>query len=177
VNYRYLYWRTRDRKNQPMWLHFSGLSWRKQVLPFLEAEAAIDDPEFADNHHYVLAMVELRGCVAVVATRFNPDKTPHGEMAGVYLYSLPISGGSQLFGHLRHINMGGDQCLSPCILSRELLDEAGLDRMWVEGGWRRRRQPSRACSASRPCGGVAAVAVASDAVGGARLSTNRDRSG
>jgi hypothetical protein len=134
VNYRYLYWRTRDRKNQPMWLHFSGLSWRKQVLPFLEAEAAIDDPEFADNHHYVLAMVELRGCVAVVATRFNPDKTPHGEMAGVYLYSLPISGGSQLFGHLRDINMGGDQCLSPCILSRELLDEAGLDRMWVEGG-------------------------------------------
>ena len=134
IQYRHLHWRTRDTKNRPIWLRFSNLSWRKQVLPFLEADASIDHPEFADSHHFVLAMVELRGCVAIVATRFNPDKTPHGEMAGVYLYPIPISAGPQLFGHLRHLNMCGEQTLSPCILSREVLEPGVLDGLWLDGG-------------------------------------------
>jgi len=133
TQYKHLYWRTQDAKRSPMWLHFSELVWRKQILPFLEARTGIDHPEFAEHHDYVLAMVELSGCVAVVATRFKPTGAPHNEMAGVYVIAIPINPGRQLFGFLRHVSMGGRQCLSPCILSTEKLEKADLDQLWVAG--------------------------------------------
>lgn len=138
MEYRHLYWRTQDSKTRPMWLSFSDLAWKKQILPFLEARTTIKQAEFASHHDYLLAMVELRGCVVVVATRFHSQGSPHNEMSGVYIHAIPIHAGDQLFGCLRHVSMGGHQCLSACILSRTPLDAGNLDRMWLEseGGGR-----------------------------------------
>jgi|GEM_PF-4895149 len=138
LRFRFLYWRTERQDGTPIWLRFSELAWRKQVLPFLEAKADIAHPDYAEHHDYVLAMVELRGCIAVVATRFMPNGLPHSEMAGVYLFAVPIDPGRQMGGFLRHVSMRGRQCLSPCLVSVEALDGADLDELWswAEGGGR-----------------------------------------
>jgi hypothetical protein len=135
TQYRFLYWRTQDTQGAPTWLRFAELTWKKQVLPFLEAETEIAHPDF-DKHHYVLALVELSGCVAVVATRFKASGAPHNEMAGVYVLTIPINLGKQLSGYLRHVSMNERQCLSSCILSTEKLDGVDLDQLWrnAEGG-------------------------------------------
>jgi hypothetical protein len=133
AQYKYLYWRTQDPRRQPVWLRFPELIWTKQILPFLEAETSIELPTSVEPQSYMLAMVELRGCVAVVATRFKPNGAPHGEMAGVYVLAIPIAAGKQLFGWLRHVSMAGDDCISSCILSTEKLDGQDFDRMWLEG--------------------------------------------
>jgi hypothetical protein len=133
LRYQYIYWRTQRAKGLPIWLRFSELTWKKQVLPYLEAKTDIAHDDFAQHHDYVLAMEELRGCVAVVATRFMPNGAPHNEMAGVYGFGIPIDPGRQLFGFLRHTSMTGRQCLSPCILSAEGLDGADLDQLWLGG--------------------------------------------
>jgi hypothetical protein len=108
------------------------LTWKKQILPFLEADAVISQTEFADRHDYLLAMVELRGSVVIVATRFHAERAPHPEMAGIYIHAIPLVEEDQLFGCLRHMSMAGRQCLSPCIFSRTPLEMAELDRLWAE---------------------------------------------
>ncbi|MDX2203851.1 MAG: hypothetical protein NW223_13950 [Hyphomicrobiaceae bacterium] len=127
--YCYLYWRTIDQRGEPRWLQFSELKWKKQVLPFLEADATIDDGYFNDNHSYRLAMVELPGCIVIAEIRDGNNN----EMAGINFFPIPIAGGPHLFGHLRHMHMGGKQCLSPCVLSRERLDVELLDTIWLDG--------------------------------------------
>jgi hypothetical protein len=125
MEYRHLYWRTEDLSCKPIWLRFSELQWKRQILPFLEARAAIS--EFSDAHEYLLAMVELRDHVVIVATRLGAH-----EMAGVYSFAVPLVKGDQFFGCLRHISMARNECISACILSRVVLSAADLDRMWAE---------------------------------------------
>jgi hypothetical protein len=93
----------------------------------LEAKAAISEAEFSDRHEYLLAMVELRDCVVIIATRLEAS-----EMAGVYSFAVPMVRGDQLFGCLRHMSMAKHECVSACIFSRTPLAIEGLDRMWAE---------------------------------------------
>jgi hypothetical protein len=127
MQYKYLYWRTQD-KDKSRWLCFTELTWKTQLLPVVVDFAKIDHPDFTSDHQFVCMMVELQGCLAVIVTRVN-----HEEMSGLYFFPVPVHG-KQLFGHLRHVNMVGDQSLSCAILSREKLDklsESDLDRLWV----------------------------------------------
>jgi hypothetical protein len=132
MEYKHLYWRTQDPNSLPMWLSFPELDWKKQILPYLEADAVISQPGLGVRHVYRLAMVELRSCVAIVATRFYENGSPHPEMAGVYILEIPLVEGDQLFGCLRHLNMGSRQCLSACILSRIPLEKADLEKSWLK---------------------------------------------
>jgi hypothetical protein len=130
--YRFLYWRTKDELGNVMWLSFSRFAWRTRVLPFFDAHANIKGVK--GTFRYFLAMVQLQNCVVVTATRVNPDDTPFGEMAGVYVFPIPIGAADHLCGFLRHQNMGGRQSLSSCVLSAEEIRESSdLDRIWVRG--------------------------------------------
>lgn len=125
MDYKHLYWRTEDTDSRPIWLRFSELKWNKQILPFLEARAVISETEFPDRHEYLLAMVELRSSVVIVATRLEAN-----EMAGVYSFAMPMVKGDQLFGCLRHTSMAAHECVSACIFSRTPLSLTDLDKMW-----------------------------------------------
>jgi hypothetical protein len=92
----------------------------------------IDKEGFRDFRYY-LTMVQLQNCLAIAATRTNPDDTPQGEMAGVYVFSIPVNPPTPLFGFLRHVNMAGRQCLSPCVLSMGPIADTALDREWQAG--------------------------------------------
>ena len=127
MDYKYLYWRTEDTSSKPTWLRFTELKWNKQILPFLEARAVISETEFSDRHEYLLAMVELRNSVVIVATRLEAN-----EMAGVYSFAMPLVKGDQLFGCLRHTSMAEHECVSACIFSRTALPITELDKMWAD---------------------------------------------
>lgn len=116
-----------------MWLCFSPLEWGAGVLPYVEADGTIDSPHFGSKFAYHLAMVQLQSCLAVSATRINPDGAASGEMSGVYVFPIPVGTPTRLYGFLRHLNMAGDQSLSSCILSSAPITEADLDRLWLAG--------------------------------------------
>jgi hypothetical protein len=131
--YKYLYWRTKNDMGTVMWLSFAPFTWRMRVLPFFDTHATIDGPEFKE-FRYFLAMVQLQNCLAITATRVNPDDTPFGEMAGVYVFPIPFGAFGRLCGFLRHQNMAGHQSLSSCILTtEEIKDAAELDAIWLRG--------------------------------------------
>jgi len=148
MDYAHLYWRTQDTNSQPIWLRFSGLAWTKQILPFLEARSVISRAEFVDHHEYMLALVELRDCVVIVATRLSAN-----EMAGVYNFAIPIVRGDQLYGCLRHTSMAKNECVSPCIFSKKELDMQALDQLWVNS------DQGRKLIMNFPAGDVRAVAA------------------
>jgi hypothetical protein len=129
--YKFLYWRTKDETGTVMWLSFAPFTWRMRVLPLFDAHAAIE--EVRGNLRYFLAMVQLQHCLVVTATRVTPDNKPFGEMAGVYIFTIPVGATSRLYGYLRHQNMAGRQSLSPCVLSSEMQDKEDLDQIWVRG--------------------------------------------
>jgi hypothetical protein len=132
-SYKHMYWRTKDDIGTTMWLRFSPLEWGTGILPFLETHGVIDNERFGANFKYYLTMVQLQSCLAVSATRINPDGAPNGEMAGVYIFAIPIGTPTRLYGFLRHLNMGGSQSLSSCILSTVPVAEDELDRVWLAG--------------------------------------------
>jgi len=138
ADYRYLYWRTREDSGKAMWLHFRPLAWGTPVLPFFEAHGDIDSDRFGESFQYYLAMVQLQNCLAISATRINPDGTPFGEMAGVYVFAIPVGTPTRLYGFLRHVNMEGSQSLSSCILSTVPVAEDQLDRVWLAGSGKAR---------------------------------------
>lgn len=132
-SYNHLYWRTRDEGGAAMWLRFSPLEWGAGVLPYVEADGVIDSARFGSKFRYHLAMVQLQSCLAVSATRVNPDGVANGEMAGVFVFAIPVGTPPRLYGFLRHLNMAGDHSLSSCILSTVPIPEADLDRLWLAG--------------------------------------------
>jgi hypothetical protein len=134
--YKYIYWRTKDDTGTPMWLCFSPLEWNTRVLPFLDAYGVIDKEPFRENHRYYLAMVQLQRSLAISATRITLGDTPEGEMAGVYVFSIPVGLPTRLYGFLRHVNMAGDQSLSSCVLSKTPIAIDQLDDIWLAGGGR-----------------------------------------
>jgi hypothetical protein len=130
--YRFLYWRTKDDAGQVMWLSFSQIAWRARALPLFDSHAILEG--MRGSLRYFLAMVQQHNCLLVSATRVNTDDTPIGEMAGVYVFSIPVAANDRLCGFLRHQNMASRQSLSPCILSmEEIHDKSELDRIWVRG--------------------------------------------
>jgi hypothetical protein len=130
---RYLYWKTRDATGKPMWLRFLPVDWHMGVLPFLESHGRIDHPRFGGNFTYHLAMVELQSCLAIAATRMKADGAADAEMAGVYLFTIPVGETATLAGFLRHVNMASGQSLSACVLSTGPVEEAELERIWLSG--------------------------------------------
>jgi hypothetical protein len=130
AGFRYLYWRTKDELGQPIWVSFSKIAWRTRALPVFDSHATLED--IRSTLRYFLAMVQLHNCLVVSATRVNADDTPLGEMAGVYVFAIPVAANNRLCGFVRHQNMASRQSLSPCILSMEEIgDRSELDRIWV----------------------------------------------
>jgi hypothetical protein len=130
AHYRFLYWRTKDQADQVIWLSFSQIAWRTRALPIFDSHAILEG--IKGNLRYFLAMVQLHNCLVVSATRVNADDAPIGEMAGVYVFAIPVAANERLCGFLRHQNMSGRQSLSPCILSMdEIRDQSELEKIWM----------------------------------------------
>lgn len=137
--YQYLYWRTNDRRGKPVWLRFDQLSWTSQAHPFETAKTFIH----GKKQEFICTMVQLQGCLVVIATRVQPNGELHWEMAGLNFFDTRLSEQKHLFGHVRHQSMGNErQTLSSCILSTEELSGAekldkDLDVDWLDSEWAR----------------------------------------
>jgi hypothetical protein len=133
-DYKYFYWKTIDKLGHQKWLASTPLIWEwRPGDPWLFAQSRIDDASFFSNHQYTFYLARTRGRIVLIAERVSERDGGQFEKGAVYVHTIPLDPDSMLFGFGRHQNMDEKECLSPCILSRDLLNSSELEQLWMGG--------------------------------------------